>query len=133
MSRVRSGLAIAGCLLFVWMVGCAKAPVITEGTIRFDPQPESVADSTLYITIWEDRDGTGDAVQMLERTIDREVEGVKYELTGDEPPAGDYVMDVHLDLDGDAEITTGDYTAEDIPVFLGEYPETIDATLTPVE
>jgi hypothetical protein len=115
------------------MAGCAKAPVITEGSIRFDPQPESVADSTLYITIWEDRDGTGDAIQMLERTIDREVDGVKYELTGDEPPAGDYVMDVHLDLDGDAEITTGDYTAEDIPVFLGECPETIDATLTPVE
>ena len=112
--------------------GCAEGPTITEGTITFDPQPAALTGTELTITILQDPQGARTVIQTIEQEVEDEVSQVHFELTGDEPPAGDYVMNVHLDLDGDGTVNAGDYTSGDVPVFLGVYPETVNATLTPM-
>lgn len=124
---------LAALFVLFLAAGCGDQPTITEGTITFDPQPTSVDGKMLYITIVRDPSGAAEELQRVDQEIDGETPRVKYELSGEEPPEGDYIMRVHLDMDDNEEVNTGDYVSDDTPVFQGEYPETVDVVLTPLQ
>lgn len=113
---------------------CAEEPLLTEATIQFMPPPDSLVGAVVYADVYRDNGGGNlEFLQSLEQEIDEEVAGVRFEIRGEDPPPATYIMRVHVDMDDNGEQNTGDYVSQDIPVFMGTYPEniTVPVSLVP--
>lgn len=80
----------------------------------------------------DDGTGTLTPVQIVESELEAaDVYG--FQLTGEEPPPGTYVLRVHVDTDSDGAENSGDYVSGQTPVLGGgPYPESVTIPVSSV-
>lgn len=126
---------LVGALLAASLLasGCSEGPTLVNATLTFQPQPQTLVGATIYVTVYEVQGQTLNPIQSVEQEIEEDADRYQFELTGEDPPPGEYVMRVHVDVDGDGAQNTGDYVSSDVTIFQGTYPENVNVTLTPLE
>ena len=114
---------------------------LVEGEITFDQSASSFVGATVRVRL-EDVTAADAPALLVAEEIERDVTfhpeagaTLPFALTGEPPDAGrSYAVRVHIDLDGDGEVSRGDYiSTQSHPVLTFGYPRRVEIPVRRVE
>ena len=110
------------------------------GEVLFEKSARAFSKATVYIRL-EDNSKADAASQIIAEKVVRDFShkqggggGLEFELHGEHPgERADCNVRVHVDVDGDGEVSTGDYiTMESYPVLTYGHPRRVSVTVREV-
>ena len=112
---------------------------LVDGDIEFEGEP-SFSDATLYVRLEDvsEADAPAKVVSEYVRrgvTVNPETaETVTFTLTGEAPdPTASYSVRAHLDVDGDGQVSAGDFiSTQSYPVLTSGHPSRVSVLVRPV-
>ena|SRR5215212_444384 len=103
--------------------------VVVSGEVSFAPGATPFSKATAYISLLDvsrqDAPSKTIAKQVIKNVKFSAGEKIKFSLSGEiDDPRGMYIVSAHIDVDGDSEVSVGDY------ITTGYYPVSTDRRTT---
>jgi uncharacterized lipoprotein YbaY len=114
---------------------------LVKGKISFAEKPPSFAGATIHVRL-EDITDVDVAAKTVAEYVQRDVafdpesgDDLLFAINGDPPdPRASYSVRVHIDLDGDGEVSSGDFISmQSYPVITFGHPRELSIIVRPVK